>query len=161
MVLNPRDQEDQGYMSHLSLRFAILAVAGLPVLASGEDITIVSKVALKAGATPTTSTQYLASDRIRTTDGENDTIFEIGPGKITVINHKDKSYYEFTREDVAAAMAQFEQQMSGPAGAMFEKMMGGKVGEVTVTKAGASRKVAGYDCDPYNVSMGETFKYEV
>lgn len=148
-------------MSHLSLRIAALAVAAGPTLASAQDITIVSKVALKAGATPTTSTQYLASDRIRTSDGENDTIFEMGTGKMTVISHKDKSYFEFTRDDVAAAMAQFEQQMAGPAGAMFEKMMGGKVGEVTVTRAGASRKVAGYDCDPWNVSMGENFKYEV
>ena len=37
----------------------------------------------------------------------------------------------------------------------MEAMMGGGAGAVTVTK-GATRKVAGYDCQDYDVKMGTT-----
>jgi hypothetical protein len=77
-----------------------------------------------------------------------------------VVNHKKKEYYEFTREEMAAAMQQFEQQMQ-QAGPMMEKMMGGPMGEVTVSKTGASRKVAGYECDEYTVAMGDAIRYDV
>ena len=147
-------------MSHLSRSIAALAcAAALPALAGAEDITVVSKTTVNQGA-PTTSTQYIGADRIRTSDGENDTIVEVGPGRFTVVNHKKKEYYEFTRDEMLASMQKFEQQMSGPMGAMFEKMMGGKVGEVTVQK-GASRKVAGYDCTSYTFSLGENMRYEM
>ena len=147
-------------MSHLSRSIAALAcAAALPALAGAEDITIVSKATVNKGA-PSTSTQYIAADRIRTSDGEHDTIVEVAAGRFTVINHKKKEYYEFTRDEMLASMQKFEQQMSGPAGAMFEKMMGGKVGEATVQK-GASRKVAGYDCTSYTFSLGESMQYEM
>ena len=49
---------------------------------------------------PTTSTQYIGTDRVRTSDGENDVIVEVGTGRLTVINHKKKEYYEVTREEM-------------------------------------------------------------
>ena len=128
------------------------------MLAGAEDITIVSKTTVKQGA-PTTSTQYIAADRVRTSDGENDAIVEVATGRLTVINHKKKEYYEVTREEMQASMQKLEQQMSGPMGAMMEKMMGGKAGEVTVQK-GAARKVAGYDCTNYTFTLGENMRYE-
>ena len=147
-------------MSHLSRSIAVLAwAAALPALAGGEDLTIVSRTTTNQGA-PGVSTQYIAADRIRTSDGENDTVMEVVAGRFTVINHKKKEYYEFTRDEMLLAMQKFEQQMAGPAGAMFEKMMGGKAGEVTVQK-GASRKVAGYDCANYTFSLGENMRYEM
>jgi uncharacterized protein DUF4412 len=138
---------------------ALVGAAALPALAGAEEITIVSKTTVKQGA-PTTSTQYIGADRVRTSDGENDAIVEVGTGRLTVINHKKKEYYEFTRDEMLASMQKFEQQMSGPMGAMMEKMMGGKVPEVTLEK-GASRKVAGYDCTSYTFSLGENMKYEM
>jgi hypothetical protein len=148
-------------MSHLSRSIAALACAvALPAFAgAAEDLTVVSKTTSSQGA-PTTATQYIAADRIRYSDGESDTIMEVGAGRFTVINHKKKEYYAFTRDEMLASMQKFEQQMGGPAGAMMEKMMGGTGGEVTVQK-GASRKVAGYDCMSYTFSLGESMRYEM
>ena len=145
-------------MSHLSRSAAVLACAVLPALAGAGEMTVVSRTTMGTGS-PTTATQYIGNDRIRTSDGENDVIVEVASGNLTVINHKKKEYYEVTREQMMAGMQKFEQQMAGPAGAMFEKMMGGKVGEVTVQK-GAARKVAGYDCTSYTFSLGENMRYE-
>jgi len=137
----------------------LFCAAALPALAGAEDLTIVSKVTVNQGA-PATSTQYLGAQKVRTTDGENDTIVDVAAGRYTVINHKKKEYYEFTRDEMMAAMQKYEAQMSGPMGAMMEKMMGGKVGEVSVVK-GAARKVAGYDCTAYTVTLGDNMKYEL
>lgn len=91
-------------MSHLSRSIAALAcAAALPALAGAEGITVVSKATVNQGA-PSTSTQYIAADRIRTSDGEHDTIVEVGAGRFTVINHKKKEYYEFTRDEMLASM---------------------------------------------------------
>jgi hypothetical protein len=138
---------------------ALACLTALPALAGAEEMTVVSRVTLNQGA-PQTSTQYIGEKMIRTTDGENDTIVDVANGRYTVVNHKKKEYYEFTRDEMMASMQQLEQQMAGPMGAMMEKMMGGKVGEVTVTK-GAARKVAGYGCTAYTVSMGENMRYEL
>jgi hypothetical protein len=147
-------------MKEMCRRIAVFAAAAaLPALAGAEDLTIVSKVTVNQGA-PATSTQYLGAQKIRTTDGESDTIVDVANGTYTVINHKKKEYYQFTRDEMMAAMAQFEQQMSGPMGAMMEKMMGGKIGEVNVTR-GAVRKIAGYDCTAYTVTLGDNMKYEL
>jgi hypothetical protein len=147
-------------MKQLCRRIAVLTcAAALPALAGAEDLTIVSKTTVNQGG-PTTQTQYLGAQKIRTTDGESDTIVDVAGGMYTVINHKKKEYYQFTRDEMMAAMAKFEQQMAGPMGAMMEKMMGGKVGEVNVQK-GAARKVAGYDCTAYTVTLGDNMRYEL
>ena len=147
-------------MNQLWRRAAVIAcVAAVPALGGAEEMTVVSRVSLNQGA-PTTTTQYVGERMIRTTDGENDTIVDVANGRYTVINHKKKEYYEFTRDEMMASMAQLEQQMAGPMGAMMEKMMGGKVGDVNVVK-GAARKVAGYGCTAYTVTMGDNMKYDI
>ena len=149
-------------MKHSFPRTAALVAASLalPAWAAAEDLTVVSTLSTGKGA-PTTSTQYMSASKVRTSDGENDTIFDVATGNITVINHKKKEYYQFTAEEMRAAMAQFEEQMKGPMGGLMEKMMGGKIGEVTVTKAGATRTVAGTSCDTYVVAMGENMRQEI
>lgn len=147
-------------MNDISRRLAVLAAAAaLPAFAGADELTVVSRVTVNQGA-PTTSTQYIGAQKIRSSDGQHDTIVDLPAGRFTVIDHKKKEYTEFTREDMTAAMQKLEQQMSGPMAGMFEKMMGGKVGEVTVKK-GASRKVAGYDCTSYTYTLGENMKYDV
>ena len=137
---------------------AAAALAG-PVQAASDDLTVVSTVNLGKGA-PLTSTQYISTGRIRTSNGESDTIFDAGTGRVVILNNKKKEYFEFTREELAEAMRGFESQMQS-AGPLMEKMMGGPVGEVTVKKTGASRKVAGYACDEYTIAMGENLRYDV
>lgn len=141
-------------------RIAVLAVAVvLPALAGADELTVVSRVTVN-GKAPSTSTQYIGTQKIRSSDGEHDTIMDVAGGRFTVIDHKKKEYFEFTREEMAAAMQKLEQQMSGPMAGMLDKMMGGKAGPVTVQK-GAGRKVAGYDCTDYTYTLGENMKYEV
>jgi hypothetical protein len=144
------------------VRTAILALSAalaVPALAGAEDLTIISKVTQGKGG-PTTSTQYIGTGRVRTANPENDTIFDASTGRIVMVNHKKKEYIEFTREEMAQAMQQFETQMA-QAGPLMEKMMGGALGEVVVKKTGASRKIAGYDCDEYSVTMGEALRYDL
>ena len=145
-----------------SVRITVLSLGvavAVPAFAAAEDLTIVSTVSVGKGA-PSTSTQYLSTGRIRTSNPETDTLFDAGTGRVAVVNHKKKEYYEFTREEMAASLQQFEAQMQ-QAGPMMEKMMGGAMGEVTVKKLGTSRKLAGYDCDEYSVAMGENLRYDV
>ena len=137
-----------------------LPLAAAAAAAGAEDLTIVSTVSSGKGA-PVTATQYISgSGRVRTSNPEADTIFDAGTGRVAIVNHRKKEYFEFTRDEMAAAMAGFEQQMQ-QAGPMMEKMMGGAVGDVSVKKTGTSRKVAGYDCDEYTVSMGEGLRYDI
>ena len=141
-------------------------LCALPVLA--EDLTIVYKTTGSAG--PGTSTTYFSAEKMRTSDAERDTIIEYGPGRIVSIDHKKKEYSEITLAEMEAAMkaaaaqmeqasAQMQQQMANMPPAMREKMeamMGtGGAGAVTVTK-GTVRKVAGYDCQNYDVKMAAT-----
>ena len=152
-------------MPRLVAAASAAVLCALPVLA--EDLTIVYKTTGQNG--PGTSTTYYSSEKMRTSDAERDTIIEYGPGRIVSIDHKKKEYSEITLAEMETAMkaaaaqmeqasAQMQQQMANMPPAMREKMeamMGGGAGAVTVTK-GTARKVAGYDCQNYDVKMAST-----
>jgi hypothetical protein len=135
------------------------ALCTLPVLA--EDLTIVYKTTGPGG--PGTSTTYYSSEKMRTGDAERDTIIEYGTGRIVTIDHKKKEYSEFTAAEMEAAMKAMQAKMQEANAQMqnmppavrekMEQMMGGGATAVTVTK-GATRKVAGYDCQDYDVKVG-------
>ena len=140
------------------------ALAAAPVLA--EDLTIAFKST--GPGSSGTSTQYYSSERMRTHDGDRDTIFEYATGKIVSIDHKKKEYSETTLAEIeqamkaaSAQMEQMRQQMESMPPAMREKMeqmMGG--GEVTVTKGG-TREIAGHKTQQYTVTMGQSFKMDL
>lgn len=135
------------------------ALCALPVLA--EDLTIVYKTTGPGG--PGTSTTYYSSEKMRTGDAERDTIIEYGTGRIVTIDHKKKEYSEITAAEMEAAMKAMQAKMQEANAQMqnmppavrekMEQMMGGGATAVTVTK-GATRKVAGYDCQDYDVKVG-------
>ena len=142
---------------------ALAAVIAAPVLA--EDLTVTFKTTGTGG--DGTSTQYYSAERMRSREGNQDTVFEYASGTFTNIDHGKKEYSVITlaeiEEAMKAARAQMEQataQMeSMPASIRerMEKMMGGMAGEVTVTKGG-TREVAGYPTQEYIVTMGENVK---
>jgi DNA-binding protein YbaB len=144
---------------------AVGAVLAVPALA--EDVVVVFKTTGQGGAG--TSTQYFSAERMRSQDGNQDTIFEYASGRIVNIDHEKKQWSEITlaeiQEAMKAANAQMEQmkaQMEAMPAAMREqmaKMMGGG-GEVTVTKGG-SREIAGYPTQEYTVQMGDTMTMQV
>ncbi|HSD73054.1 MAG TPA: DUF4412 domain-containing protein [Thermoanaerobaculia bacterium] len=138
----------------LTLVLSMAAALTLPLVA--EDLTIVSKVT--TGDRSGTSTQYMTSTKSRTTDGQADTIMDYPTGKMTVIDHKKKTYWEATIEEMTAYMDRLQKDMQG--NPMLEKMFGGP-DEVSVEKGKGSRKVAGYDCDEYTMRMGDTFVFDL
>jgi hypothetical protein len=153
-------------LAKLAFGFSVGAgLVGAPALA--QDLTIVYKES-EGGAT---SAQYFTKEKMRRNSPESDTIVEYATGKITSIDHKKKEYSEVTLAEMEARMkaataemekanAQMKQQLESMPPAMrekMEKMMGGVADAVTVTKGGA-RKVAGFDCQEYLISMGEAMK---
>ena len=132
-----------------------LAAAFAPLLAA-EDLTVVSKVTV--GDKSSTSTQYMTSTKSRTNDGQSDSIIDFPTGKMTFIDHKAKTYWETTLEEMAAYMDRLYRDVKG--NPMLEKMFGGS-DDVTVERGQKSRKIAGYDCDDYTLSMGPSFEFEV
>jgi hypothetical protein len=132
----------------------ILVVVGVAAAAAAGDLTIVSKVTAAKGE-PTTSTHYITPERMRMSNGVTDTIVDLAAGKLVAIDHKKKSYYETTFEEMQKFFAQFDEMLaSNP---MMESMMG-KVADVQVEKTAETREILGYTCTKHVLSMGEKFK---
>jgi len=132
----------------------ILVVVGAAAAAAAGDLTIVSKVTPAKGE-PTTSTHYITPERMRMSDGANDTIVDLAAGKLVAIDHKKKSYYETTFEEMQKYFAQLNEMLAG--NPMMETMMG-KVADVQVQKTAETREILGYTCTKHVLSMGEKFK---
>jgi hypothetical protein len=136
---------------------ASLAALALPLAA--EDLTIVSKLTIgKDKGKELTSTQYISRDKVRTSDGQNDTILEYETGRMVIVNHKEKEYYETSFAEISRQFQELEAQLQG--NPMLERMFGG-IAEVKVQKGEGTRKVAGYDCEPYSLSMGDALLFDL
>ncbi len=138
---------------------SLAAVFAVPALA--DDLTIVYKTTGPAG--PGTATSYYTADKMRLTDAERDTIVEYGGGgRIVTIDHKKKEYSEMTMAEMEAAMKAMNEQMQKASEQMAnlppavrEKMQGMMGGAAATVTKGATRKVAGYDCQDYDLSVGQ------
>ena len=135
------------------LAFAVVFAATLPLAA--QDLTVVSKTTIdgKSG----TSTQWMSSTKSRTSDGTNDAIMEFKTGRMAFVDHKKKEYWETTMEEMASYFDALMKDVKG--NPMFEQMFGGP-DTVKVEKLKTSQKVAGYDCDDYEMSMGSSLVFE-
>lgn len=155
-------------MKRVALVSAVITAAGLLAgVAGAEDLTIVFQTTGPGGGG--TSTQYLTSDRMRTSDGQTDMVYEFAAGRMTMIDHAKKQYSETTLAEIEAAMAavnpemeKMKAQLDGMPAAMREKMqaMMGGGGEVTLTKGG-TREVAGYSTQEYTIARGDSMKMQV
>ena len=135
--------------------------------AFAEDVTIVYNLT-ENGQSKGTATQFVSSEKMRMSNPDTDMLIEYGSGRLVSIDHKKKEYWETTRDEMAAQLAQMnarmEQQMQNMPPAMREKMgglMGGMAAQVTVTPGAGSKKIAGYDTKPYTITMGEMMKQEL
>lgn len=136
-----------------ALAFSFAAAFALTLPA--QDLTVISKTTM--GGRTGTSTQYMSSTKSRTSDGQTDTIIEFKTGRYVFVEHKKKAYWETTVEEMASYFASLEKNMKG--NPMFDAMFGGS-DDVKVEKGKSSRKIAGYDCDDYTMSMGAAFVVE-
>ncbi len=148
----------------------VLAAAG-PVLA--DDLTIVSKGS-KDGGAPATSTSYLSSDKIRMSQPEgSEMIWDLKSGQMTVVDGRKKEYYVITKQDMEQVKAKLQQTMNSPEMQKAQEQMknlppdiqkrmqgamGGMASSLEVKKTGNTRKVAGYSCEEWSVTMGQFSK---
>jgi hypothetical protein len=150
----------------LALSFAAAAAA--------EDVTIVYNLT-ENGQPKGTATQYVTSERLRMSNPDNDMIVEYATGRLVSIDHKKKEYWETTRDEMNAQLAQMnakmeaaqkdmEAKMQNMPPALREKMagmMGGIAAQVSVTPGTGSKKIAGYDTRPYTIAVGDMMKQEL
>jgi hypothetical protein len=139
-----------------ALAVAVLSAAGLPG-AGAEDLTIVSTVTTPRGTTRT-QTQYLSSSRMRMSGDERDTIVDLGSGQITILDHRRKEYSATTLDELRAFLDQIDSAMAGRP--IFDRAIGATA-SVSVEKGTGGKKVAGYDTEPYTLTMGDSMRMEV
>jgi hypothetical protein len=152
----------------MKLSCCVVALAVLAATASAEDVTIVSKAT--QGDKVGTTTSYYTAEKLRISTLESDGIVDYASGSITTIDHKKKEYSVMTKEEMEAMAAQMdakmkemEAQMASMPPAIREKMagmMGGIAGEIKVQKGTGGRTIAGYACQNWIVTMGESMKQE-
>src|SRR5512134_2988776 len=130
----------------LALSLSLAAAAG------AEDVTIVYNLT-ENGQPKGTATQYVSSERLRMSNPDNDIIVEYATGRLVSIDHKKKEYWETTRDEMNAQLAQMnakmeeqqkkmQEQLQNMPPAMREKMgnmMGAIAAQVTVTPGTGSR----------------------
>jgi hypothetical protein len=156
------------------MRIAIAALAlsaALPLLA--DDLTITSKVTRDGGA-PTTTTSYMSSDHVRMSAGDNETIVDMKTGDMTILESAKKEYYVITRADMDAMAAKIKEQMNSPEMKKAQEKMNqlspedrkkmdaamGGMFDFDVQKIGTTRKIAGYNCENWKITMGQFSKTE-
>jgi hypothetical protein len=139
----------------LALCAALSATLFLAASAAAADLTVVSKVTF--GGSTTTSTQYMTSEWSRSTDGQNDTIAHYPTGKMTMVDHKKKQYYETSVEEMSAYLDRATRDLKG---SPMEQMFG-LAEEAEVEKLPGKQKIAGYDCERYSVSFGNALELDL
>jgi hypothetical protein len=139
-----------------ALAVAVLSAAGLAG-AGAEDLTIVSTVNTPRGTTRT-QTQYLSSSRMRMSGDERDTIVDLGSGQITILDHRRKEYSATTLDELRAFLDQIDSAMAGRP--IFDRAIGATA-SVSVEKGTGGKRVAGYDTEPYTLTMGDSMRMEV
>jgi len=169
--------------------FALTAALAVAAPAVADDLTIVSKSTRNNDA-PVTLTSYLSSDHARMAQPNgNDMIVDAKAGEFTVLDTNKKEYYTVTKSEMEAfavkmqekmkdadaqmakaqtEMKKNEEAMKNMPPAIREKMqaamqnMGGAmVASIDVQKSPAPpRKVAGYTCETWVVTVGEMSRTE-
>ncbi|HEY2432031.1 MAG TPA: DUF4412 domain-containing protein [Vicinamibacterales bacterium] len=145
------------------MRFATLTLSALlfaaGTAASADDLTIVSKNTVN-GKPGATSTSYIASDHVRMAqDGGHDVIIDLKTGVMTTLDGAKKTYYTTTKQDMDQFAAKLQEKMNDPemkkGMEMMGKMSAGMAGPVEVKKTGETRKVAGFSCEEWVITMNE------
>jgi hypothetical protein len=141
------------------LTLTILAATGsVSMTCMADDMTVISKVSTN-GQPGGTQTSYISSDHIRHSESKgNDVIIDLKNGTITNIDTMKKTYFIMTKQDIEAMQAAMAARMNDPkmkqAMAMMQGMSSSMAADTEVKKTGVTRKVAGYACEEWLISMG-------
>lgn len=141
------------------LRTASIVLVAAAATAAGwaDDLTIRSNVTVRGNTS--TATSFLTEKRIRTSDGQTDTIIDFAGERFITIDHKKKTWSETTFADIRQSMAEAEKVLADLP-PMVTKMFG-DITDAKVEKLGGSREVAGHTCHEYRVSLGEKINYRL
>jgi hypothetical protein len=123
-----------------------------------DDLTVVSNVTTN-GQPGGTQTSYISSDHIRHSESKgNDVIIDLKNATMTNIDGKKKTYYVMTKQDMETMQAAMAARMNDPkmkqAMAMMQGMSSSVASSTEVKKTGVTRKVAGYACEEWLITMG-------
>jgi hypothetical protein len=146
----------------------IIAAAASPLLA--QELTITAKTTSDNNP-PETTTSYISPDHVRMGAGKGtETILDPKAAQMVTLDNKKKTYYVTTKEDLDKAAAKMKERMNSPEMKKMEQemknlppeqrkqmeaMMGGLMGSFDVKKTGPSRKIAGYGCETWEITMGQ------
>src|SRR5450755_3136181 len=136
--------------------FAATGTASVACMA--DDLTVVSNVTTN-GQPGGTQTSYISSDHIRHSESKgNDVIIDLKNATMTNIDGKKKTYYVMTKQDMETMQAAMAARMNDPkmkqAMAMMQGMSSSVASSTEVKKTGVTRRVAGYSCEEWLISMG-------
>jgi hypothetical protein len=123
--------------------------------AQAQDLTVVSRVTF--GNSESSSTHYITSERSRTTDGQNDSIIHYPTGKMVVVDHKKKEYFETSLEEMSAYLDRVTRNLKGSG---VEKMFALDE-QAKVEKLPGKRTFAGYDCEHFSISFGDALEIDL
>jgi hypothetical protein len=145
-------------MGRRSSAFVLAGLFALPLSSRAEDLTIASSLTSARG-TRREQIQYVSASRMRLSDGDRDTIVDLGSGKIVLLDTRRKEYSETSLREVRAFLDQMDAAMAGRS--VFDRSVG-STASVTVEKneVGA-RTIAGHKTDKYTLTMGEAMRFEV
>jgi hypothetical protein len=141
------------------LSLTILAATGsVSMTCMADDMTVISKVSTN-GQPGGTQTNYISSEHVRRSESKgNDVIIDLKNGTMTNIDTKKKTYFIMTTQDMEAMQAAMAARMNDPkmkqAMAMMQGMSSSMASDTEVKKTGVTRKVAGYACEEWFISMG-------
>jgi hypothetical protein len=141
------------------LSLTILAATGsVSMTCMADDMTVISKVSTN-GQPGGTQTNYISSEHVRRSESKgNDVIIDLKNGTMTNIDTKKKTYFIMTTQDMEAMQAAMAARMNDPkmkqAMAMMQGMSSSMASDTEVKKTGVTRKVAGYACEEWLISMG-------
>ena len=134
-----------------------LCVGAANVSQASDDLTVISNETANGKSTGV-STQYISSDHMRISSPDGGMIFDLKNGVTTTLNDTEKTYYETTKRDIEAIGAMYAEKMKDPkmkqGMAMMQGMGTAMSASTEVTKTGETRKVAGFNCDVWKISMG-------
>jgi Domain of unknown function (DUF4412) len=143
-------------MKHALSLLTIIMAAGTTCAA--EDLTVISSVTTN-GKPGGIDTNYISGDHIRHSQSQGtDVIIDLKTGTMTNINEKKKNYFVMTKQDMDAMQAKMTERMNDPkvkqAMAMMQGLGSSMASSTEVKKTGVRRKVAGYACEEWLISMG-------
>ena len=145
-------------MKHfLPLCTLVLAAGTATSSYAAEELTVISNLTTN-GKPGGIETSYISGEHMRHQSEGTDVIIDLKSGTMTNINEKKKTYYIVTRQDLETMQAKMAERMNDPkmkrAMAMMQGLSSSMASSTEVKKTGVTRKVAGYACEEWLISMG-------